>query len=375
MRVPLLDLTRQYRRIRKEVLGEITKVCDSQRFILGGCVSALETSIARLCGSKYAVGVASGSDALLLSLMAFGVGPGDRVVTTPYTFFSTAGSIAMLGAEPVFVDILPTTFNMDPDALERTLKRTKRVKAVIPVHLFGQAALMGPIIKSARRHGVKIIEDAAQSILAEYKKKRVGSLGHTGCFSFYPTKNLGGFGDGGLVTTNSAATAAKLRALRVHGSTSRYRHSIVGVNSRLDEVQAAVLRVKLKHLKTWTRARQQNAARYRQFFEKAGLTGIVGLPVEDEASPSVYNQFVIRVRKRDGLRRYLEKHGVGTDVYYPLPLHLQKCFKYLGLGSGDLPHAELAASQTLALPVFAELKPSEQRYVVDCIASFYEKHS
>ncbi|GMR05144.1 MAG: DegT/DnrJ/EryC1/StrS family aminotransferase [Thermodesulfobacteriota bacterium] len=373
MRIPFLDLSRQYRKIRKEVLREVTKVCDSQHYILGKNVSSLEEELASYCGTKYAVGVASGSDALLLSLMALGVGPGDRVVTTPFTFFATAGSIVEVGAEPVFVDIHPETFNLDPDSLEILLKKSsKRVKAIIPVHLYGQCAEMKEINRIARKYGVKVIEDAAQAIGAEYRGKKAGSLGDTGCFSFYPTKNLACLGDGGLVTTNNSKTARILKKLRIHGTSAKYLYDTVGVNSRLDEIQAAVLRVKLKYLDSWNSARIRNADLYRRLFSRAGLDGAVDVPDIVKGNVSVYNLFVILVKSRDGLREHLGKAGVGNEVYYPLPLHMQKCFKGLGYKRGDFPISERVAREILALPIFPELKTGEQKYVVSSIEGFYK---
>ncbi len=375
MRVPLLDLSAQYRTIKREALREIEKVCDSQGFVLGTNVAALESEIAEYTGSRYAVGVASGTDAILLSLMAFGVGRGDRVITTPYTFFSTAGSIARLGALPVFVDIHPGTFNIDTSSIETLLRKgSKGIKAVIPVHLFGQCADMEGIKAVSRRYGLKVIEDAAQSIGATYRGRGAGSMGDTGCFSFYPTKNLGGFGDGGMVTTNSKRTAELLRMLRVHGAHRRYYHSIVGANSRLDEIQAAVLRVKLKHLDVWTRKRIENAERYEKLFTRAGLLDEVALPRMEPGNGHVFNQYVIRAKKRDALRRFLSDRGVGTEIYYPLPLHLQRCFRGLGYRRGDFPESERAARETLSLPIYPELTAKQQRYVVSTIAEFYGKY-
>ncbi|MFQ5442034.1 MAG: DegT/DnrJ/EryC1/StrS family aminotransferase [Thermodesulfobacteriota bacterium] len=372
MHIALLDLSRQYRKIRREVLREVTRVCDSQHYILGKNVSALEDEMASYCGAKYAVGVASGSDALLLSLMALGVGSGDRVITTPFTFFATAGSIKEVGAEPVFVDIHPETYNLDPDSLEILLKKSsRRVKAIMPVHLYGQCADMKEINAIARKYGMRVIEDAAQSIGAVYRGKKAGSLADAGCFSFYPTKNLGCFGDGGMVTTNSSRTARTLKKLRCHGSNARYLYDSVGVNSRLDEIQAAVLRIKLKHLDAWTAGRINNAARYRRLFSKAGLDGLVKLPVVKGNNISVYNQFVVVAKSRDGLRGHLSRAGVGTEVYYPVPLHLQKCFKDLGYKKGDFPISERVAGEILALPIFTELKAGEQKYIVSSIAGFY----
>lgn len=376
MKVPLLDLSGQYRTIRKEALDEVKKVCDSQHYILGRNVSSLESEIAAYCVAKYAVGVASGTDAILLSLMAAGIKPGDKVITTPFTFFATAGSIARLGAVPLFVDIHPETFNIAPDSLEHALrKKAKGAKAIIPVHLYGQCADMAPIMSLAKEYGLVVIEDAAQSIGAVYRGRKAGALGHMGCFSFYPTKNLGGFGDGGMVTTDSSRLAERLKTLRVHGSRKRYYHDAVGVNSRLDEIQAAVLRVKLRYLDTWTAKRIRNALRYDMLFKKAGMTGIVRLPYIEEGNMSVFNQYVISEKNRDALRTHLAEQGIGTEIYYPLPLHLQKCFRYLGCKKGDFPVSEKAAKEVLALPIYPELGLERQKDVVSKVAGFFAKGS
>ncbi|MBI1911190.1 MAG: DegT/DnrJ/EryC1/StrS family aminotransferase [Deltaproteobacteria bacterium] len=374
MKVQLLNLASQYKKIRKEVLREVQAVCDSQHYVLGKNVAGLETEIAQYCGSKFAVGVASGTDALILALMAAGVGPGDKVITTPFTFFATAGAIARLGAIPVFVDINPQTYNIDPNSLEALLKKgVKGAKAIIPVHLYGQCADMAPIKALGKKYKLLVIEDSAQSIGAEYKGKKAGVLGDMSCFSFYPTKNLGCFGDGGMLTTDNPKLAEKLRMLRVHGSKVRYFHDEVGTNSRLDELQAAILRVKLKYLEAWTEARIKNGKRYDRLFEKAGLSDIVTLPFIQEGNRSVYNQYVVKVKKRDELRAYLASVGVGTEIYYPMPLHLQKCFKYLGYKKGDFPVSEKTAKEALALPIYPELREAEQKYVVSCIAEFFKK--
>ena len=378
MKVSLLNLKLQYQSIREEVLREIEKLCDKQSFILGENVAGLEQEIAKYCNTKYAIGVASGTDAILLALLAADVGPGDKVVTTPYTFFATAGSIARLNAIPVFVDIEPDTFNIDPNKLEDCLKKLAArhssrttLKAILPVHLYGQCAEMEPILKLSKKYRLTVIEDAAQTIGAEYKGKRAGSLGDFGCFSFYPSKNLGGFGDGGMVTTNNERLAEKVRILRVHGSKPKYYHKFVGINSRLDELQAAVLRIKLRHLETWTRKRQEKAETYNFLFKEAGLLNAITLPVIRPNGRHVFNQYVIRVKKRDNLREYLAKEGIGTEIYYPVPLHLQECFRYLGYKRGDLPVSEKAAKETLALPIYPELTPEEQEDVVNKIAEFY----
>ncbi len=373
-KVPLLSLGEQYKEFEKEVLTEIKKICSNQSFVLGENVRELEKEIAAYCGARYAVGVASGSDAILLALMACGIGPGDRVVTTPYTFFSTAGSIARLGAEPVFVDIEPESFNIDPDGIERILKKDGKgkVKAIMPVHLFGRAADMTAIKKLASARAIPVIEDAAQAIGTEYKGKRVGAIGAVGCFSFYPTKNLGGFGDGGMVTTNSKRLADKLAMLHLHGGSRTYHHPMIGLNSRLDELQAAVLRIKLRRLDGWTDKRIRNAALYAELFEKAGITSRVTPHAADPEGRLIYNQYVIMAKNRNALRKHLTENGIGTGIYYPLPLHLQDCFKYLGYKRGDMPVSERAARASLALPVYSELKKGDIKYVVDKIAEFYK---
>ena len=369
-----MDLASQYRKIKKEVLREVKQVCESQHYILGKNVAALESEIAAYSGAKYAIGVASGTDAILIALMAAGVKAGDKVVTTPFTFFATAGSISRLGAVPVFVDIEPETYNIDPAALEALLKKSaKGVKAIIPVHLYGQCADMDRIMKVARKYRIAVIEDAAQSIGAGYKGKRAGAIGDLGCFSFYPTKNLGCFGDGGMVTTNSARLADRVKMLRVHGSRVRYYHDEVGANSRLDEIQAAILRIKLKRLDSWSAGREKNAKRYDSLFAKANIKGVLDTPKISEGCVSVYNQYVIRVKKRDELRAYLSAAGIGSEVYYPLPLHLQKCFKELGYKKGDFPVSEKAAKEVLALPIYPELTPAAIKHVVATIAGFYSK--
>ena len=378
MKVSLLNLKLQYQGIREEVLKEIENICDNQSFILGENVKALEQEIAKYCNAKFAIGVASGTDAILLPLMAAGIGAGDRVITTPYTFFATAGSIARLNAIPVFVDIEPDTYNIDPDKLEHVIKKQtaaqrSRLKAIIPVHLYGQCAEMEPIIKISKKYKLAVIEDAAQTIGATYKGKMAGSIGDFGSFSFYPSKNLGGFGDGGMVTTNNEKLSEKVRILRVHGSKPKYYHKFVGINSRLDELQAAVLRIKLKHLETWTNNRIERAERYDTLFKDAGLSDIVSLPVRRAYNRHVFNQYIVRVKRRDALRDYLAKEGIGTEIYYPVPLHLQQCFKYLGYKKGDFPASEKAARETLALPIYPELALEEQEYVVKNIAEFYRK--
>jgi dTDP-4-amino-4,6-dideoxygalactose transaminase len=370
MKVPLLDLKEQNQTLRPEIEAALARVLDSNGFILGPEVSALEKELADYCGVKYAIGCASGSDALLLALMAFDVGPGDEVITTPYSFFATVSSITRLGAKPVFVDIDPQTYNLDICQVEA--KITEKTKAIEPVHLYGQSSDMAALTEIAERHGIPVVEDAAQAIGAEEHGKRVGSIGEIGCFSFYPSKNLGGMGDGGFLTTNDDTLADKLLALRVHGSHQKYYHEWVGLNSRLDGFQGAVLRVKLPHLDKWTERRQENAAAYRRMFTDAGLTEEVILPLERENVRHIYNQFVVRVPgKRDELKEFLAANDIGTDVYYPVSLHLQQCFAYLGHREGDLPESEKASRETLALPIFPELKNQQIEYVVNKIAEFY----
>ena len=370
MKVPLLDLKEQNQALRPEIEAALGRVLDSNGFILGPEVAALEKELAEYCGVKHAIGCASGSDALLLALMAVDVGPGDEVITTPYSFFATVSSITRLGAKPVFVDIDPRTYNLDVSQVEA--KITAKTKAIEPVHLYGQSADMRALTEIAEKHGIPVVEDAAQAIGAEENGKRVGSIGEIGCFSFYPSKNLGGMGDGGFLTTDDDALADKLLALRVHGSHQKYYHEWVGLNSRLDGFQGAVLRVKLPHLDKWTERRQQNAAAYRTMITDAGLTEEVVLPHERENVRHIYNQFVIRVPgRRDELKAFLTANDIGTDVYYPVSLHLQECFTYLGHRDGDLPESEKASKETLALPIFPELKTEQIEYVVDKIAEFY----
>jgi len=369
MHVPLLDLKTQYRPIRAEIMAALESACDDQAFILGARVADLEKDIQRYIGASHAVGVASGSDALLLALMACGVGYGDEVVTVPYTFFATAGSISRLGAKPVFVDIKPETFNIDPALLESAI--TPRTKVILPVHLYGQCAEMEPILQLAAQRKVPVIEDAAQAIGATWRGRKAGVLGQAGCFSFFPSKNLGGFGDGGMITTNDQALADRVRMLRVHGSRVKYVHEAIGINSRLDALQAAVLRVKLKYLEEWTKRRQRNAARYESLFKDADLLNHVTLPMVTAENRHVYNQYVIRAARRDQLRAFLQEQGVGTEIYYPMPLHLQVCYQDLGYRQGTFPQAERAAEESLALPIFAELTADQQAYVVETIKKFY----
>ncbi len=371
MNIPLLDLKTQYQSMRSEILAAIEATCDEQGFILGPRVVALEQAVAAYVGSTHAVGVASGSDALLLALMALGVKAGDEVVTVPFTFFATAGAISRLGAKPVFVDIRPDTFNMDAGLLERAI--TGRTKAIIPVHLFGQCADMDAINEIARRRKVGVIEDACQAIGAGRNGRRAGVLADLACFSFFPSKNLGGFGDAGMVTTNDQALAESIAMLRVHGSRVRYVHEAIGINSRLDALQAAVLSVKMKRLDQWADGRRRNAARYVQLFAGAKLDRVV-VPVLDPDNFHVYNQFTLRVEKRDELRAYLKEHGVGTEVYYPLPLHLQNCYRDLGYVKGTFPQSERAAEAVLSIPIYAELTDDQLQYVVQSIAAYYRKH-
>jgi dTDP-4-amino-4,6-dideoxygalactose transaminase len=367
MRVPLLDLAAQFAPIRDDVLAAVVRVCDSQRFILGPEVEALEADMARLLGVRHAIGVSSGTDALLAALMALRIGPGDEVITSTYSFFATAGCIARVGARPVLVDIQPDTYNLDPDAVARAV--TPRTRALMPVHLFGQCADLDPILAIGRRHGVPVIEDAAQAIGAAYRQRPAGGIGTIGCFSFFPSKNLGAFGDAGLVTTNDDALAGEVRLVRTHGAERQYYHRVIGGNFRIDALQAAVLRVKAPHLAAWTAARQRNAARYRDLFAKAGLDGRVRLPVEAPDRTHIYNQFVVRVPERDRVKGALEAAGVGTAIYYPVPFHRQECFAYLGYEAGAFPEAEAAAAESLALPIYGELEPAMQAHVVDALAA------
>ncbi|HEY3383377.1 MAG TPA: DegT/DnrJ/EryC1/StrS family aminotransferase [Vicinamibacterales bacterium] len=364
-RVPLLDLQPQYLPIRDAVLAAITRVCDSQRFIMGPEVEGLERELAEMLGVREAIGVSSGTDALLAAMMALGIGAGDEVITSTYSFFATAGCIVRLGARPVLVDIDPVTYNIDPVAMSAAL--TARTKAVIPVHLYGCSADMTPILEAASRAGVAVIEDAAQAIGTRYRGKAVGGLGTLGCFSFFPSKNLGAFGDGGLVTTDDSALAHRVRLVRNHGAEPKYYHQFVGANFRLDALQAAVLRVKLPHLAAWTDARRRNAARYRELLQPLASQGRLVLPVEPVGLFHIYNQFVIRVQDRDLVRAALDKRGIGTEVYYPVPFHLQECFAFLGHKRGAFPQAEEAADHTMALPIYGELTDDQLRYVAASI--------
>lgn len=374
MQVPLLDLRAQYAPMKEEILAAVAEICDSQRFILGDKVETLEKELADYCRSGAAVGVSSGSDALLIALMAEKIRPGDEVITTPFTFFATVGAIVRAGAKPVFADIDPVTFNIDPAKIEE--KITPKTRAIIPVHLFGQAADMDPIVKIAREHNLFIIEDACQAIGAEYKGKRVGSFAEYGAFSFFPSKNLGCFGDGGAVSCDTAERAQLLKIYRNHGQSKTYIHEYVGGNFRIDALQAAILSIKLRSLDSWSEARQKNAAIYRELFAAAGLNDQIVLPqLASYDVRHIYNQFCIRVNdgKRDALKQYLLDNGVGCAVYYPLSLHLQECFKELGGKLGDYPESEKASGEIMALPVFGELSREQLEYVVATIAKFYGK--
>jgi len=368
--IPLLDLKLQHDPLREEILQAITRVVDSQRFIGGPDIGALEQEIAAYSNTRFAVGCASGSDALYLALLALSIGPGDQVLTTPYTFFATAGAICLAGAEPVYVDIEASTFNMDINQAADALAKYPRVRAVMPVHLYGGCADMDPLMELAQARGIPVIEDAAQAIGAEYNGRRAGSIGKVGCFSFFPSKNLGAMGDAGMLTTNDATFAEKLAALRVHGSKERYYHEWIGVNARLDSIQAAVLRVKLKYLDQWTQGRIDNAARYREGLAARQVPVVTPQPTPYQTR-HIFNQFVIRCERRDALRAHLQQHGIGCEVYYPVPLHLQSCFAHLGGKPGDFPVSERMAAESLALPIQAELDADAIEYICDTIAGFY----
>ncbi|MGO9934432.1 MAG: DegT/DnrJ/EryC1/StrS family aminotransferase [Steroidobacteraceae bacterium] len=384
--VPLLDLKAQYAQIRAEVMPAIERICASQRFILGDEVLGLEAEVARYCASSAGIGVSSGTDALLLAMMALGLGAGDEVITSPFTFFATAGTIARLGARPVFCDIDPLTFNLSPAAVQDFIDRQCEVragrlihrrtggavKALMPVHLYGQSADMDPLLALARQYRLKVIEDAAQAIGTEYKNgARVGSLGDIGCFSFFPSKNLGAFGDAGLCTTNDAELAESMRVLRVHGGKPKYYHSLIGGNFRIDELQAAVLRVKLKYLDGWTEGRQRNAKLYDAAFAAAHFAGKLAAPQTPESGRHIFNQYIVRAQRRDALKDFLAQRGVGTEIYYPVPLHLQKCFEYLNHRAGDFPESERAARESLALPIYPELEPAQLQHVITAVGEFY----
>jgi dTDP-4-amino-4,6-dideoxygalactose transaminase len=388
MQVPLLDLKQQYGPLAAEIQATIEKVCASQAFILGPAVKELEAAVAAYSRCKYGIGVSSGTDALLLALMALEIGPGDEVITSPFTFFATAGTIARAGARPVFCDIDPVSFNLSPavvgDFLARHCERRGnalvnkttggKVKALMPVHLYGQIADMASLMDLAREHGLRVIEDAAQAIGADdAHRKRACSFGDVGCLSFFPTKNLGAFGDAGMCVTQDVALAERMDILRVHGGKPKYYHSFIGGNFRIDELQAAVLNIKLKHLDSWTAGRQRNAAFYDAAFTRAKLGDKVHTPRAAPGVRHIYNQYVIRAQDRDGLRAHLAAAGVGSEIYYPIPLHLQKCFEYLGHKAGEFPHSERAAEETLALPIFPELTEMQLQCVVDTIRSFYHR--
>ena len=368
--VPLLDLKGQYRALKAELDEAVGRVVESQYFILGPEVAALEQEIAAYSGATHGIGMSSGTDALLAALMALEVGPGDEVVTSTFTFFATAGVIARLGARPVFVDIDPATFNLDPAAAAAALG--PRTRALIPVHLYGRMADMDALMAAAEARAVPVIEDAAQAIGAsDAQGRRAGSIGQQGCFSFFPSKNLGGFGDGGMIVTSDTRVTERLRRLRMHGMEPKYYHAEVGGNFRLDALQAAVLRVKLPHLDGWSAARRRNADRYRELFAEVAPQAPVVLP--GDAAGHIYNQFVIRAERRDALQAFLKEQGIGTEIYYPVPLHLQECFADLGYRAGDLPHAEAAALEVLALPIYPELSDAQLVRVVEAIAEFYRR--
>jgi dTDP-4-amino-4,6-dideoxygalactose transaminase len=366
--VPLLDLEAQHRSLRSELLAAITRVCDSQRFIMGPEIPAFEEELSRMLGVEHAIAVSSGTDALLLALMTLGVKAGDEVITSAYSFFATAGSISRLGARPVFVDIDPHTFNIDPSRVASVL--SAKTRAILPVHLFGLSADLEPILAEASRAGVDVIEDAAQAIGATYKSRLVGGIGALGCFSFFPSKTLGALGDAGLLTTNNPDLAKRARLLREHGMEPKYYHHLVGGNFRMDALQAAVLRVKAPHVSAWTEARRSNAARYVRLFHDAGLAGRIALPADQQGCPHTFNQFVIRTSERDSLKRHLDDRGIGNEIYYPVPFHLQPCFADLGYRAGDFPHAERAAAESLALPIYGELTLEQQQRVVEAVADF-----
>jgi dTDP-4-amino-4,6-dideoxygalactose transaminase len=386
IQVPLLDLKPQYQPLAAEIQAAIERVCASQHFILGPAVRELEASVAAYCQCRHGIGVSSGTDALLLALMALGIGAGDAVVTSPFTFFATAGTIARSGARPLFCDIDPLTFNLSPAAVAELLERDcqrragelihsasgARVRAIMPVHLYGQLADMVPLMEMAQRFGLKVIEDAAQAIgAADAGQQRAGSFGDVGCLSFFPTKNLGAFGDAGMCITNDAALAERMEVLRVHGGKPKYYHGLIGGNFRIDELQAAVLNVKLPHLDEWTAARQRNAAFYDAAFARARLGDALRTPHVRPGVRHIFNQYAVRVRDRDALRQHLTDAGIGTEIYYPVPLHLQQCFAYLGHRGGDYPLSEQAAAETLALPIYPELAETQLQYVVDSIAAHY----
>jgi dTDP-4-amino-4,6-dideoxygalactose transaminase len=377
MGVPLLDLRAHHEPLHKEIMAALEQTVQSNAFILGPAVEQLEARIASYCQATHGIGVTSGTDALLLALMALGVGAGDEVITSPYSFFATAGVVARLGAKPVLADIDATTFNIDPSRIEAAI--TSKTKAIIPVHLYGQCADMAPIMEIARRHNLSVIEDAAQAIGAEYRDgRRASSMGTVGCLSFFPSKNLGCLGDGGMAVTNDPGLAERMKILRVHGSKPKYYHKLIGGNFRLDTIQAAVLNVKLNYLDGWTKRRQENADRYESLFRQSGLVQKehVRLPEPVYRSSGakhyhIYNQFVLRVERRDGLIAHLKQKGIGAEIYYPVPFHMQECFRYLGHKEGDFPESERAAKETIAIPIYPELTPAQQTEVVEAIQSWY----
>jgi dTDP-4-amino-4,6-dideoxygalactose transaminase len=387
MEVPLLDLKAQYATIREQVRAAVDEVFESQRFILGPHVAALEEEFARFCGGPFAIGVASGTDALLLSLKALGVGPGDAVVTVPYTFFATAGAIVNLGARPLFVDIEPAGFNLDPGQLQKFMDqdcafdmRARKlihrasgaaIKAIVAVHLYGQCAAMDEILALAERNQLPVVEDACQAVGAKHHERKAGTMGDLGCFSFFPSKNLGGVGDGGMIVSCNEQLAQHVRLLRNHGAHPKYYHKMVGFNSRLDEIQAAVLRVKLAHLETWSQARRRNAADYDDLFQKAGLSGRIQTPPVLAGNQHIFHQYIIRTPMRDELRAALQARSIGTEIYYPVSLHEQECFRSLEYKATDFPRSSEAAAQTLALPIYPELTHEQRAYVVRCIADFF----
>ena len=361
MNVPLLDLRRQYNSIKEELDQAVFSVLSHTRFIMGPDVKAFEEKAALYCGSKFAVGVASGTDALLLSLRACGVGPGDEVITSTFTYFATAGAITRLGATPVFVDIHPDTYNLDPGKIENRI--TPKVKAIIPVHLYGQCADMDLIMEIAKKRNLKVVEDAAQAIGARYKEKKAGTMGHFGCFSFFPSKNLGAAGDGGMITSDDPETAELLRILRVHGAKPKYYHALVGYNSRLDTIQAAILSVKLKYLDGWTEKRREHAEVYNVAFRDSDII----TPKEEDFNYHIYHQYTIAVKDRDKLREVLKEKQIGHEIYYPVPLHLQECYRFLGYKEGDLPVAERKAKEVISLPIYPELTTEEQNFVIEIV--------
>ena len=367
MKVPFLDLKRQYSAIKKEIDEAVFSVLSNTQFILGPEVKSFEEKVAAYCGTKFAIGVASGTDALLLSLRACGVKPGDEVISTTYSFFATAGVISRLGAVPVFVDIDPETYNIDPGLIEK--KITPKTKAIMPVHLFGQCADMDPIMNIAKKHNLKVVEDAAQAIGAEYKGRKAGAIGDFGCFSFFPSKNLGGVGDGGMVVSNDTDMAEMVRILRVHGSKPKYYHSIVGYNSRLDTLQAAILGVKLKYLDGWTKKRREHAEIYDSAFKHLDMV----TPKEESFNYHIYNQYTIAVKNRDKLRDFLKERQIGNDIYYPVPLHLQECYRFLGYNKGDLPVSGRKAEEVVSIPIYPELAKEEQEYVISSIKEFVNR--